>query len=285
MMTTKTKGLGKGLATLLGEAGVSFNQHDSEFRYLRLEHIVPNKDQPRKNIPHDSLEELAISIKANGVIQPIVVQNVSDNCYQIVAGERRWRASQIAGLNEIPAMVKKYDPAQEFEIALIENVQRQNLDPVEEAQGYGRLIDEFKYKQEDIANLLGKSRSHIANTLRLNSLPTFVKHAIIDKQISAGHAKSLVGLEEKSAKEILEKIISASLSVRQTEILVQKAKKQTKCLHKSSKKQIEDFSELEEMLSNKLGTKVTLEEKGGGGQIKILFADMVELDAILTKIA
>jgi len=285
MMTSKTKGLGKGLATLLGEAGVSFNQNDSEFRYLRLEHIVPNKEQPRKNIPQDSLEELAISIKANGVIQPIVVQNVSDNRYQIVAGERRWRASQIAGLNEIPAMVKKYDPAQEFEIALIENVQRQNLDPIEEAQGYGRLIDEFKYKQEDIANLLGKSRSHIANTLRLNSLPSFVKQAIIDKQISAGHAKSLVGLEERCAKEILEKIISAGLSVRQTELLVQKSKKQAGRPQRSGKKQVEDFAELEEMLSNKLGVKVTLEEKGGGGQIKILFADMMELDAILTKIA
>lgn len=285
MMTSKTKGLGKGLATLLGEAGMSFNQNDSEFRYLRLEHIVPNKDQPRKNIPQDSLEELALSIKANGVIQPIVVQNVSDNCYQIVAGERRWRASQIAGLNEIPAMVKKYDAAQEFEIALIENVQRQNLDPIEEAEGYGRLIGEFKYKQEDIANLLGKSRSHIANTLRLNSLPPFVKQAIIDKQISAGHAKNLVGLDERDAKEILERIISAGLSVRQTELLVQKAKKQAGRLQKYSRKRPEDFAELEDMLSGKLGAKVTLEEKGDGGQIKILFADMVELDAILTKIA
>lgn len=285
MMTSKTKGLGKGLATLLGEAGMSFNQNDSEFRYLRLEHIVPNKDQPRKNIPQDSLEELALSIKANGVIQPIVVQNISDNCYQIVAGERRWRASQIAGLDEIPAMVKKYDSAQEFEIALIENVQRQNLDPIEEAQGYGRLIDEFKYKQEDIANLLGKSRSHIANTLRLNTLPLFIKQAIIDKQISPGHAKNLVGLDARDTKEILEKIISTGLNVRQTELLVQKAKNQSGRSQKYIRKRSEDFAELEHMLTGKLGTKVILEEKGEGGQIKILFADMVELDAILTKIA
>src|SRR6476659_3936266 len=221
---SSNKILGKGLATLLGEASMSFNNTKSEFRYIRLENIVPNKDQPRKNIPYDSLVELTLSIKAQGVLQPIIVQSISKDRYQIIVGERRWRAAKEANFLEIPALVKKYNPAQEFEVALIENVQRQDLDPMEEAKGYLRLTDEFKYTQEEIGNLLGKSRSYIANILRLNSLPSFVQKAIIERKISPSHAKNLVGLDKKLAQELLDTIISKNLNVRQIELLTQKQK-------------------------------------------------------------
>jgi len=277
---SSNKILGKGLATLLGEASMSFNNTKSEFRYIRLENIVPNKDQPRKNIPYDSLVELTLSIKAQGVLQPIIVQSISKDRYQIIVGERRWRAAKEANFLEIPALVKKYNPAQEFEVALIENVQRQDLDPMEEAKGYLRLTDEFKYTQEEIGNLLGKSRSYIANILRLNSLPSFVQKAIIERKISPSHAKNLVGLDKKLAQELLDTIISKNLNVRQIELLTQK-QKNTKS---RSKKQKSEFAELESMLSDQLKVSVNIEAQGSGGQIKILFANMIELDSILTRI-
>jgi ParB family chromosome partitioning protein len=281
------KGLGKGLAALMGEAKLHYST-SSEFCYIDVNKIKPHPDQPRKHIAIEALNELAQSIKENGILQPILVQKIASNGYRIIAGERRWRASQIAGLTEMPAMVKSYNDSIEFEVALIENIQRQNLNPIEEAAGYARLIEEFGYTQEHIAKSLGKSRSHIANILRLNALPQPVRDKVIDKQISMGHAKVLVGLDK--AEEVAKIIIEKGLSVRQTENYVKKFYKQPQKLNSTRQRRIKndnndpEIARLEDTLSDKLGTKVLLQSGEGGGKITIFFEDFNALDEILAKI-
>jgi ParB family chromosome partitioning protein len=284
------KGLGKGLAALMGEAKLHFsaenlNLEDAEFQYIKINDIFANKDQPRKNIEQESLLELSDSIKENGVLQPIIVQKLA-NGYRIIAGERRWRASKIAGLSQIPAIIKNCSNSGEFELALIENVQRQDLNIMEEAEGYLRLSEEFGYTQEQIAKSLGKSRSYVANILRLNTLPLEVRQKIINNEISMGHAKTLIGLE--NSEEIANIIINKKLNVRQTEHLVKNYKlaPKTKTLStKSSKTDVNDseLGKLASYLSEKLSTKVVLEYSGTGGKIVIFFQDIDELDTILTK--
>lgn len=288
------KGLGKGLAALMGEAKLHYSnasprEEGSEFGYVKISNIAPNKDQPRKTIAQDSLNELANSIIENGILQPILLQKLAENDYRIIAGERRWRAAQIAGLEEIPAIVKKYNDSQEFEIALIENIQRQDLNSIEEASGYLRLIEEFGYTQEQIAKALGKSRSHIANTLRLNTLPQGVQEQIAKGLLSMGHAKVLVGIE--TAEEIALQIIEKDLNVRQTEDYVKSfhKKQNSQKVAKSVTKQYvqsadPELLKLEVQLSEKLGTKVFLQAGQDGGKITIVFDDFDQLDDILNKI-
>jgi ParB family chromosome partitioning protein len=285
------KGLGRGLAALMGEAKLHFNTQglnssDMEFDYIEISNIFANQDQPRKNIEQESLLELADSIREHGVLQPIVVQKLATG-YRIIAGERRWRASQIAELRQIPAIIKNQTISGEFELALIENIQRQELNIIEESQGYLKLIEEFGYTQEQVAKSLGKSRSYIANVLRLNTLPEAVRQKITNNQISIGHAKTLIGLED--SVQIADIIIEKGLNVRQTELLVKNYKLPSKAKSLSSKnpKPVSDDSELDKLanyLSEKLGTKVFIESKGSGGQIVILFDDIDDLDKILIKI-
>jgi ParB family chromosome partitioning protein len=285
--------LGKGLAALMGEAKVHYNNvsSESEFQYIDINNIKSNKDQPRKVILTEELNELADSIIKNGVLQPILVQKVQNNEYRIIAGERRWRAAQIAGLTEIPAIIKNYTDAEEFEVALMENIQRQDLNYIEEAAGYSRLIEEFGYTQEQIAKNLGKSRSYVANILRLNSLPISVQNKVSNNEISMGHAKALVGLE--NAEEVSSIIVQKNFSVRQTESYVKRTYKKTREPKAFNVEEQEistssnpdpELLKLEDYLYQKLGAKTSLESSGSGGKITIFFEDFDELDAILTKI-
>ena len=285
------KGLGKGLAALMGEAKLQYASTTSikndGFGYIQLREILPNKQQPRKHISQEGLDELASSIKENGVLQPILLQKLPDDTYRIIAGERRWRAAKIAGLESIPAIIKQYTSVQEFEVALIENIQRQDLNAIDEAQGYLRLVKEFGYTQEDLAKVIGKSRSHIANILRLNSLPLDLQEQIANGQISMGHAKVLVGLED--AQNIAQVIIKRGLSVRETENYVKNLHKNSPAITLRAKKVKQpnndpEIANLERQLSEKLATKVYIEFAEFGGTITITFENLDDLDNILSNL-
>ena len=219
-MSTIKKGLGRGLSSLIGETKV-----ETKINKLLLSEIIPNKYQPRKNFDDENLNDLTNSIKERGVIQPIIVRKSSnDNSkYEIIAGERRWLAARKAGLHDIPVVLTDVDDLKSLEFAIVENVQRHDLNPLEEAQGYKRLIDEFSYDQEKVSKFIGKSRSYITNSLRLLNLPQEVLKFVEEQKITAGHAKILVGLE--NAAFIANKIIEKKLSVRQTENFVKIFKK------------------------------------------------------------
>ena len=208
------KGLGRGLSSLLGDASKKIEKNK-----IAINDLIRNKFQPRKNFNKESLEELTNSIRERGVIQPIIVrpEKSSDGKYEIIAGERRWLASQNAGLHEVPVVILNVDDEKSLEFAIVENVQRQDLNPIEEAKGYQKLIDNFNYNQEKLSKFIGKSRSYIANSLRLLSLPDEVLLFVEQGHLSAGHARSLIGLQ--SSAELAKKIIQKKLSVRQTEIL------------------------------------------------------------------
>ena len=265
------KGLGRGLSSLIGETKV-----ETKTNKLSLSEITPNKFQPRKNFDEESLNDLTNSIRERGVIQPIIVRK-SDDKYEIIAGERRWLAARKAGLHEIPVVVTDADDLKSLEFAIVENVQRHDLNPLEEALGYKRLIDEFSYDQEKVSKFIGKSRSYITNTLRLLNLPSDVLKFVEEKKITAGHAKILVGLD--NASFIASKIIEKKLSVRQTENFVKIFKK------KSYKKAISkdpNIKHLEETLINKVGLNVSIKnDKKNKGTITFSYHDMDQLNKII----
>ena len=237
------KGLGRGLSSLIGETKV-----ETKTNKLLLSDIIQNKFQPRKNFDEENLDDLTNSIKERGVIQPIIVRKstTENSKFEIIAGERRWLAARKAGLHDIPVVVTEADDLKSLEFAIIENVQRHDLNPLEEAQGYKRLIDEFSYDQEKVSKFIGKSRSYITNTLRLLNLPSEILQFIEQKKISAGHAKILVGLE--NALFIANKVIEKKLSVRQTENFVKIFKKRKKSYNLSKDPNI---SQLEQSISEK----------------------------------
>ena len=268
------KGLGRGLSSLIGETKV-----ETKTNKLPLSEIVPNKFQPRKNFDKENLEDLTNSIKERGVIQPIIVRpsNIENSKYEIIAGERRWLAASKAGLHEIPVVVTEADDLKSLEFAIVENVQRHDLNPLEEAQGYKRLIDEFSYDQEKVSKFIGKSRSYITNSLRLLNLPAEVLNFVENKKISAGHAKILVGLE--NATFIAEKIIEKKLSVRQTENFVKifKGKKGTKNFLKDP-----NIKNLENDIIEKIGLRVTIKNnKRNKGTISFSYNDIDQLNKII----
>ena len=217
------KGLGRGLSSLIGETRI-----ESQKNKLGISEIVPNKYQPRKNFDEEILNDLANSIRERGIIQPIIVRKSEDQIskYEIIAGERRWLAAQKAGLHEVPVVITEADDLKSLEFAIVENVQRHDLNPLEEAQGYQRLINEFSYDQEKVSKFIGKSRSHVTNCLRILSLPDDVLKLIEDKKLTSGHAKILVGLD--NASFVANKIIDKKLSVRQAEAFVKIFKKKNK---------------------------------------------------------
>ena len=268
------KGLGRGLSSLIGETKV-----ENKTNNLSLADIVPNKYQPRKNFDEDNLNDLVNSIKERGVIQPIIVRKSDSNNskYEIIAGERRWLAARKAGLHEIPVVITQVDDLKSLEFAIVENVQRHDLNPLEEAQGYKRLIDEFSYDQEKVSKFIGKSRSYITNSLRLLNLPPEVLKFVENKKISSGHAKILVGLD--NALFVANKIIEKKLSVRQTENFVKIFKKK-KTFLKSSKDP--NIRNLEQSIIDKIGLNVVIKnKKNNKGTITLSYQDIEQLNKLI----
>ncbi len=273
-MNTIKKGLGRGLSSLIGETKTT-----TDINKLSLSEIVPNRYQPRKNFAEDSLIDLSNSIKERGVIQPIIVRksNLDDSKYEIIAGERRWLAARKAGLHDIPVVVTEVDDLKSLEFAIVENVQRNDLNPLEEAKGYKRLIDEFSYDQEKVSKFIGKSRSYITNSLRLLSLPNEVLDFVENKKITAGHAKILVGLE--NAFFVANKIVEKKLSVRQTENFVKIFKKKP-VLNKQSKDP--NIKDLEQSIIDKIGLNVLIKnKKNNKGTITFSYYDSEQLNKII----
>ena len=268
------KGLGRGLSSLIGETKV-----ETKTNKLPVSNIVPNKFQPRKNFDEESLEDLTNSIKERGVIQPIIVreQHSNNSQYEIIAGERRWLAAQKAGLHDIPVVITNVDDLKSLEFAIVENVQRHDLNPLEEAQGYKRLIDEFSYDQEKVSKFIGKSRSYITNSLRLLNLPAEVLKLLEEKKISAGHCKILVGLD--NAPFLASKIVEKKLSVRQAENLVKSLKTTKNFLRKNIDPNIQD---LEKSISDKIGLNVTIKNnKRNKGTITFSYKEIDQLNKII----
>ncbi len=268
------KGLGRGLSSLIGETRV-----ESKTNKLPLSDIVPNKFQPRKNFDEENLADLTNSIKERGVIQPIIVRNSSSNIskFEIIAGERRWLAARKAGLHEIPVVVTDADDLKSLEFAIVENVQRHDLNPLEEAQGYKRLIDDFSYDQEKVSKFIGKSRSYITNSLRILNLPNDVLQFIEEKKLSTGHAKILVGLE--NATFVANKIIEKKLSVRQAENFVKIFKKKPGITKINKDPNIKN---LEQSISDKTGLSVLIKNnKRNKGSITFNYHDVDQLNKII----
>ena len=268
------KGLGRGLSSLIGEAKV-----ETEKNKLQISDLVPNKYQPRKIFDESNLEDLTNSIKERGMIQPIIVRKSNDDKskFEIIAGERRWLAAQRAGLHNVPVVITEADDLKSLEFAIVENVQRHDLNPLEEAQGYKRLIDEFSYDQEKVSKFIGKSRSHIANSLRLLSLPNDIIKLIETQKLTAGHAKILVGLN--NASFVASKIVEKKLSVRQSENFVKifKTGKQ-----KLSKGKDANIIALELSISNKIGLNVEIKNnKRNKGNITFEYKDLDQLNKII----
>ncbi len=271
------KGLGRGLSSLIGDSQIN----DSNTK-VSISSIVRNKYQPRKKFDEESLEELSNSIKERGIIQPIVVRKSEDqnDKFEIVAGERRWQAAQNAGLHEVPVIIINADNLKSLEFAIVENVQRKDLNPIEEAEGYKRLIDEFKYDQERVAKFIGKSRAHISNCLRLLSLPKEVVELIVEEKISHGHAKILVGLE--NAFFLAKKIIDKKLSVRQSENLIRALKLAG---NKGKKTKNPNIISLESVLEEKTGIKAFINNrKNNSGQVTFQYKDLDQLNRLIMVI-
>jgi len=270
------KGLGRGLSSLIGDSKIK-----NSINKLPIHKLVRNKFQPRKIFNKESLEDLTNSIRERGIIQPIVVRPSNDENYEIVAGERRWLASQKAGLHEVPVVLLEIDDVKSLEFSIVENVQRQDLNAIEEAQGYKRLIDDFSYNQEKISKFIGKSRSHIANSLRLLNLPKEVISLVENEKISAGHARSLVGLS--NAEQIARKIVDKKLTVRQSENLV-------RALRNSKSYQIKPLKDanilgLEKSIEDKVGLKVEIKaNKNNSGTLSFEYKTLDQLEKLIAII-
>ena len=270
------KGLGRGLSSLIGETKI-----ETKTNKLLLSDIIPNKFQPRKNFDEENLDDLTNSIKERGVIQPIIVRksNSENSKYELIAGERRWLAARKAGLHDIPVVITEADDLKSLEFAIVENVQRHDLNPLEEAQGYKRLIDDFSYDHEKVSKFIGKSRSYITNSLRLLSLPAEVIKLIETQKLSAGHAKILVGLE--NAQLIAEKIISKKLSVRQAEALV----RVTKNMNSTSKNKDSNIIDIENQLMERIGMRVYVNnKKNNSGTLTFQYKGLDQMERLIQVI-
>lgn len=297
-MAVKKKGLGKGLDSLIPDnrnikpaetESSNKKEVESELKsgeqMMKINMVEPNRDQPRKNFEEDALLELADSIKQFGVLQPLLVRKRKDY-YEIIAGERRWRAAKIAGIKEVPVIIKDYTEQEIVEIGLIENIQRENLNPIEEAMAYKRLLEEFSLKQDEVAERVSKSRTAVTNSMRLLKLNEKVQQMIIDEMISTGHARALLAIDDKEQQFILaNKIFDEKLSVRETEKLIKDIKNPKK---PKEKKVIENafvYNNLEEKMKEVMGTKVSISSKGKGkGKIEIEYYSDKELERMFDMI-
>ena len=283
------RGLGRGLDALLSAESVveTTTEREKDVKIIKITQIEPNKTQPRSDFDEEKLNSLADSILEYGVLQPIVVKLNSNGFYTIIAGERRWRAARIAKLKEIPAIVKSFDEKSEKEVALIENLQRENLNAVEEALGIKELMDVYGLTQEDVSKKIGKSRSAVANSVRLLNLTDSIKAFIKDGVLSMGHARSILALEnEKLMNLVAEKIIQEDFSVRQTENYIKSllAEKKTKIVSKEEEELIRYIKSLEESLSSDLGTKIRIVNKKNKGRIEIPYSSAEDFERIIQLI-
>lgn len=283
MTKSERRGLGRGLSALMAEAGVDLTRDPAALapnpdRRLPIDSLRPNPDQPRRRFDDESLAELAQSIREKGILQPLIVRPLpgQPDRYEIVAGERRWRASQRAGLTEVPVIVRDFDDTEVLEIGVIENIQREGLNPIDEAAAYRALIERFGRTQDKVAEALGKSRSHIANAMRLLNLPEQVQAMVLDGRLSAGHARALVTSADPVA--LAKKVLARGLNVRQTEALARQA--QALAAKPAAPKRDADTRALEQALSAGLGMKVAIDHKGQGGQVTIRYASLDQLDRL-----
>ena len=289
------RGLGKGLDSLIpnavGEAKVKKSAQEvvkeekgGQETIVKITMVEPNRKQPRKNFDEDALQELSDSIKQFGLIQPILVQDRKDH-YEIIAGERRWRAAKMAGLKEVPVIIRNYTEREIMEISLIENIQREDLNPIEEAQGYKRLLEEFHLKQDEVAERVSKSRAAVTNSMRLLKLTDEVQQMLIDDMISTGHARALLAIENPEEQyTVAQKIFDEKLSVRDVEKLVKNLHKPVKSVKKPADDKTMEaiYLDIEEKLKQRLSTKVTVTSKGeGAGKIEIEFYNHEDLDRLM----
>ncbi|WP_058486386.1 ParB/RepB/Spo0J family partition protein [Defluviitalea phaphyphila] len=270
------RGLGKGLSALISD--IEQETNTAKISMIPINQIEPNKEQPRKNFDQNKMEELSNSIKEHGIIQPIIVKK-QDNYYTIIAGERRWRAARMAGLKEVPVIINDYTQDKAIEVSLIENIQRQDLNPIEEAKAFEALINNFSLTQEEVSKRVGKSRSAIANTLRLLQLDEKIQELLINKELSEGHARALLTLKDKKTQLlVVEKILKNKLSVRETEKLIKNLLKTKK---ENKKKEISPiYKEIEEEIKNILGTKVQISKGKKKGKIEIEYYSNSDLERI-----
>ncbi len=296
-MANRVKGLGKGLDSLIPLSSAEHvtskaldskdektnSKNESSEKYVKITLVEPNRDQPRKNFDEDALHELSESIKQFGLLQPILVQD-RDRYYEIIAGERRWRAAKLAGLKEVPVIIKKLTEQEIVEISLIENIQREDLNPIEEAQAYKRLLEEFHLKQDEVAERVSKSRAAVTNSMRLLKLCNDVQQMLIDEMISTGHARAILAIEDHDKQyQIAQKVFDEKLSVRDVEKLVKNFGKEKKSKKpKTNEELVIIYQEIEEKLKQSFGTKVLINPKGNGsGKIEIEFYSNDDLDRIL----
>ncbi|MGQ0484686.1 MAG: ParB/RepB/Spo0J family partition protein [Hyphomicrobiales bacterium] len=281
-MQAQKKRLGRGLAALIGEDTneEAVVQDIRSLRHVPVEFLHAGPNNPRKHFPDADLEELAKSIRDKGLLQPLVVRPRGDGDFEIVAGERRWRAAQKAGVHEVPVLIRELSDGEALEIALIENIQRSDLNPLEEARAYGMLLDQFNYTQQQLADSVGKSRSHIANTLRLLTLPDSVRQMIEDGRLTAGHARTLVATD--SPAELADRIIRLGLSVREAEELTRKAA--AAAARKPRPEKDADTRAMEKSVGETLGLKVEIAAKGAGGTIAIRYASLEQLEDLCRRL-
>ena len=295
-MAKATRGLGKGLDSLIpasvpkmeAEQEVVKTESNAQGTYVKITKVEPNREQPRKNFDEDALQELADSIKQYGIVEPLIVQDRKTH-YEIIAGERRWRAAKLAGLKEVPVIVRNYTEQEIVEISLIENIQREDLNPIEEAQAYKRLLTEFHLKQDEVAERVSKSRTAVTNSMRLLKLCDEVQQMIIDDMITTGHARALISIEDPEQQyTIAQKVFDEKLNVRDVEKLVKNLNKP----EKAKKEPVADkalevvYQDLEEKLKQSLGTKVSIASKGdGAGKLEIEFYTHDDLEKIISLLS
>lgn len=277
--------LGRGLAALIGDVGGATSEPFGQ-RPVRapIEFLRPNPRNPRQAFPEDELRELADSIRERGIVQPIVVREIKglSNVYEIIAGERRWRAAQLAGLHEAPIVVVEADDRQSLELAIVENVQRTDLNAMDEARGYQRLVDEFSYNHQEVAKVIGKSRSHVANTLRLLKLPENAKKMVVDGLISAGHARALLATSDPD--RVAQRIIDEGLTVRDVERLGQTAPLDVEKKEPLVREKDADTRALEKLLGDLLGLNVKINHRNDSGDIRIHYQSMDQLDLLCKRL-
>ncbi|PKU21779.1 ParB/RepB/Spo0J family partition protein [Telmatospirillum siberiense] len=296
---SRRRGLGRGLSALLGDPVVAavdqaadgeFSQAGSPLKGLRnlpIEKLQPGRYQPRRVFDQSAIDDLVESVKEKGILQPLLVRPCPDEpeMFEIIAGERRWRAAQAAHLHDVPAIVRNLSDREALEVALIENLQRQDLSPLEEAEGYRRLMDDFSHTQEELAKTVGKSRSHVANTMRLLALPDPVKHMLDDGSLTAGHARALLTSSDPVA--LAEQVIGKGLNVRQTEKLAQQGPEKAKSRKDGASAPVKDADllALERDLTNILGLKVSIVLQGKGGEISVQYSTLEQLDDVLHRLS
>jgi ParB family chromosome partitioning protein len=290
-MNDKPSRLGRGLAALIGDMGTldgpRLAESSGSGKRLPVEFIIANRQNPRRDFDPDQLEELTNSIREKGVMQPLLVRPTQDpNIFEIIAGERRWRASQKAGLHDVPVIIRDVDDKEALELAIIENVQRSDLSPLEEAMGYGQLMEQFDYTQHDLAQVIGKSRSHVANTLRLLKLPEDVRGMLARGELTAGHARTLITADDPVA--LAREIVGGGLSVREAEALSQRdntaPKKKSGPSYAPRPEKDADTLALEKRLSDALGLNVVLDHHESGGKLEIRYRTLEQLDGVCLKL-